>query len=731
MTTAKEKLQNKKDLLKQDFFSAVEIANQSGDFTEVFNIYQQLEKVDRSLDPQKRAAYNRAMAVDLAKSAGSGLALGTSYAASLPNLAFNILDYGANQVARMVGSTAYDPEQKFFQNAEQSMFPTAQEAQRFASENIPFAESALNYQPRSTAGDYVQSIGEFAAPLGLFGKSGQVASVVGGTTFEAAEQFGAGPLTATGVSLAAILTGNYAMNFNRASTIAEMALKGKTKQEIIVAAELEKKFVQAGIPVTANDLLDGDFLNAVFQETAGKAGVAGQRIETYLGKRPELLDDLVNDLMGQIIKDKNNANRLGFDNLNTMLLETQKRIKQKRSLESQQAGYNIGDKEFLKKGLINDIIAEIDNLSVSGTQNASKLALLKDFKKSLTDSKGNPITNVGELSRVYKIYRDKVNAPLGTTSDTLDDFLRSILVDTKNPGNGLVERLETALKSNKNYNAGNNAFNSLSQEVDDAFSYLEALGKKNKKVSIQKIKDVIFNTDNVNPSDIANIAKILRENVGKGQTNVAGRVLPKVDFEDPFSTFVQLYMKNIYNKTFAPGFSGKLPTNAAYNFNKKMFPNEASKANFIQIIKEIAKEKNVKYKDLLEGWKTFSAMAERTGQKITTQQGQTKFGGIDAEALKINSLMYRVRLAQGIVNYRANRAAITLSKVFTSDESVNALVALARNKKNMKAVNTIVLALTPARLQQAQNPNLRDGAVTKQDFLEYRAIQQNKQQSNN
>jgi len=93
--------------------------------------------------------------------------------------------------------------------------------------------------------------------------------------------------------------------------------------------------------------------------------------------------------------------------------------------------------------------------------------------------------------------------------------------------------------------------------------------------------------------------------------------------------------------------------------------------------------------------------------------------------------MYRVRLAQGIVNYRANRAAITLSKVFTSDESVNALVALARNKKNMKAVNTIVLALTPARLQQAQNPNLRDGAVTKQDFLEYRAIQQNKQQSNN
>ena len=87
--------------------------------------------------------------------------------------------------------------------------------------------------------------------------------------------------------------------------------------------------------------------------------------------------------------------------------------------------------------------------------------------------------------------------------------------------------------------------------------------------------------------------------------------------------------------------------------------------------------------------------------------------------------MYKVRLAQGITNYRANRAAVTLSEVFTSDNSVNALVALAKNKKDFRSVNIIALALTPARLKP-QNPNLQEGVISKEDFLEYRAIQQDK-----
>ena len=90
MATAIEKLQNRKQALKQEFITAVGTANKSNDFTEVFKIYQQLEKIDRLEDPKKRAAYNRAVAVDTAKGLGSGFARGTTYALGLPNLAENV-----------------------------------------------------------------------------------------------------------------------------------------------------------------------------------------------------------------------------------------------------------------------------------------------------------------------------------------------------------------------------------------------------------------------------------------------------------------------------------------------------------------------------------------------------------------------------------------------------------------------------------------------------------------
>ena len=60
------------------------------------------------------------------------------------------------------------------------MFPSTQEIQKTASQFIPGAEEALSFNPLSTVGDYGQSVGEFAAPLGLFGKAGRVASVTGG-----------------------------------------------------------------------------------------------------------------------------------------------------------------------------------------------------------------------------------------------------------------------------------------------------------------------------------------------------------------------------------------------------------------------------------------------------------------------------------------------------------------------------------------------------------------------
>ena len=67
MATATEKLQNRKQALKQEFINAVNITNKSNDFTEVFKIYKQLEQIERLEDQKKKAAYNREVAVDTEK----------------------------------------------------------------------------------------------------------------------------------------------------------------------------------------------------------------------------------------------------------------------------------------------------------------------------------------------------------------------------------------------------------------------------------------------------------------------------------------------------------------------------------------------------------------------------------------------------------------------------------------------------------------------------------------
>ena len=717
--------------LRQKIGPANAEARRTGDYSEVYKLYVELEKLSDVKNLQTQEAFQsyvqdeaRTTSLDVAKSAGSGIARGLTYAAALPNLAENVIGYGGNQALRALGSPAYDPEQPFFQ--ENTLAPGLDQIQQFATENIPGASSALNFAPQTTTGEYAQSIGEFASPFGLIGTAGKVASVVGGVTFETAEQLGANPLVSTGVSLAAILTGNYAMSFNKASKIAEMSLKGVSKQEIVAAAELEKKFNASGIPVTANELLDSDYLDGIFTLISKQSGKSGETIETYLKNRPNELNNLVNSLMDKILKDKGSAKKLGFEDLSTTINETMARIKKKRGLESQQAGYNIGDTEFLPKQLIDDILKEIDVASTTGTQNTSKLNLLKEFKKSLAGADGKPLTNIGELSSVFKFYRDKYNTP-STNPNALEDFLKNILKDPKNPGNGLIERLESALKTNKNYKKGNDTYEALSKQVDENFAYLDF--SKSSKVNIPKIKELIFNTDSVNVKDIQNLAKILRENVSKQKVTetVGGKSLPLVQAaEDPFAMFVNAYMKNIYNKTFAEGFKGKIPQNAAFNFNKQMFPTLASQVNFKAILKEIAKEKKVNADDLLQGWKNFSEIAERTGAKIKTQGGLPNMGAsIEGEVLKLGSLMYKIRLAQGILRYRTEKTAVTLSKVFTDDNSINALVKLANNKKDVKAINRIATALTPIRAGDEKT----DVTVSKQDMIDF--INSKKTKNNN
>lgn len=101
---------------------------------------------------------------DVGAAAGSGLVKG---AAAIPGIAGDIEGL-ARTGARALGSDT----------AEETVLPTSAETQRWVGEAVPALQGALNYRPETTAGEYAQTIGEFA-PVVLAGRPIKNAAALG------------------------------------------------------------------------------------------------------------------------------------------------------------------------------------------------------------------------------------------------------------------------------------------------------------------------------------------------------------------------------------------------------------------------------------------------------------------------------------------------------------------------------------------------------------------------
>ena len=654
---------------------------------------------------------------DTSTSAIQGYAIeGATLAASLPRLAEDVIGFGVDKMYGMLGmetpeqsvplgiknvngeivprysTTPFDPNYSE-RVAQGKLLPNYEQIQRFMSQNVPGAKEAYEFEPGSRVGEYAQTIGSFATPLGIFGLPGKTqvgAAAIGGTTYEAVSGATDNPLYATTASLAAIIGGNYAVSTQRAANIAKKSLKNISKEEILVAMEIEKMANKLNIPITAAELLDSRLLDDIYKLTARSDKKAGINLESYLKNRPQDFHRVANDLLDNILKDKNLAKKLGFLDLQNMVKETQKRIKNKRSLESQQAGYSIGDDVIINKDFIQDIVRKIDIELSAGGQNPAKVKLLKDFRKSLHSGDGSVLTKTSDLSEVYKIYRDAMNA---RGDKALDSVLRTLL-SNPNTKDGIWDGLEKALKTNKQWVAGNKRYEEMSKLVDESFAYLKFADDT---IDMDKIKKLIFDTDNVNVKDIQKLAAFFRNNVTANKNLVeqigpGNKTLPYVNYENPFSTFVDLYMRNLFNKTFTPvskGSKGKFKADAGFNFNKELFPIAAARQNFDEILRQVALEQGKNPKDLITGWNNFSKIAEKTGQNVGGPMQKTS-PTVASHLLRLGSFMYRVSLGRMLDKSVDTAALETFSKIFTSPNSVEGLVQLSKQPNNIKAVNAII-----------------------------------------
>lgn len=699
-------------------------------------------------------------AVDLIGDAATGLIQGygiegTTFGLSIPRHIEDIYGAGINKLYDVMGAdrpevnpalgiksengqivprystTPFDPNYSE-RAAEGKIFPNYEQIEQYFSQTIPGAKEAYDLDPSSMIGQYAQTIGSFITPLGIVGlpaKAQVFGGVVGGATSEFVSERTDNPLLNIGAPLAAIIAGNYAVGSQKSSILAAKTLKNISKEELLVAMEIEKMANQLNIPITTNELLDSGLLNSIFKTTAASQREAGLNIETYLKNRPQAFYDVANSLMDGILKDKNLALKLGYKDIQKMLLDTQKRIQKKRTLESQLAGYNVGDEVIINKDLIDDVIRKIDLELSAGGQNPAKVKLLKDFRISLHAGDGSVLTRTGDLSEPYRMYSELLNAK----GDKALDSVLSSLLSKPNSKDGILDALTTALKTNKQWVAGNKRFEEMSKLVDDSFAYLKFADSS---FNMDTIKRTLFDTDNVNVEDIKYFAELLRNNV-KNNKNLYEKIgsgndaLHYVNFEDPFSTFVDLYMRNLFNKTFtsvSKASKGKIKPDAGFNFNKELFPTAAARENFDEMLRQIAIEQGKNADDLIKGWNNFSSIAEKTGAAVGGPKLKTS-PTIASSLLRVGSFMYRVTLGRYLDKAVDTAALETFSKIFTNPNSIEALIELSKKPNNIAAVNAIVGVTAAATGTTATTDNFM--SQHEYNILSKKLITENNLQENN
>jgi len=424
-------------------------------------------------------------------------------------------------------------------------------------------EKYYDYDPKTIQGKFSQTIVEYLPGSGakLFNL---VTSGTAGTADEIFTQ-----LSSEGYGdIAGFLT--YLISIPKAGKgkISEMVDEAlPNEQRMKEAVELLEASKAKGMPLTTGEAIGG----LPFQQLSSDVLVSkyGADLSEFLTKRqkelPETFVKELEDILGAVDSPKQVISTVS-DAVNNAISKAKK-----TRLES--ANYKDSTKEILNKDIFTNYV------------------------KSLEDIIKNPVTDdlfKTELTSIVKKIKNKnlsvaqVDTLIRSTQDSIDSLIKKSGRQTA--GNNLAEvkkqLIEIAEAASPAYKNSRDTYRKISTEIIDPLT--DTLDEVTKKVTLQKINNLIFNPDLVRPKDITNIAKELNKVDPKAFPKMAGYLL-----ESMVDTAVY--------KSKNPG----------YSLWGKLFANPKSKNNVLTILEESAKSRGIDPKGIRKGWNNLVKVFER------------------------------------------------------------------------------------------------------------------------
>lgn len=582
-----------------------------------------------------------------------------------------------------------------------NLFPTSQQIIDYTEEKLPQIKPVTSYVPKTTEGKYAKTITEFAAP-GLAGKSKLFTTGLGaggGLLYQGIEDFTQSPIAATSIAIPTMMVGGFLGGPSKAATLAERALEGVDNVEIKKAIAREQRGKDVNVKLLPGETIDNKFVQQLTEDVV-KSEKGSPLIYEATKTRA---DDIVNlgNKQANIISKAPQSQRAVFDIITDTGTSAIKTAKNTRFSQSQKAGYGVANTERLLPEQVFDVINKIDEAIDTFPNDSPNIRKLNQIKKQLIAKevkvKGQkkkeiiPETNINKLDSTFKQFRDdyrKSKKGVANEDRFIDNQLGFQLFNETD--DAILDTLNTELRTNTSYAKANDTFAQLSDElVQVAQKNIGPLSKNN--LNLSKIENFIFNSKNANVDDI----------------NKTLRTLNKTN-PDATIQIANVYFRNALNEAFPVITKQGEDLTQGFNLIKKIAGKGKERDNFMSVLDNVAKAKNVDPKNFKVGFENMIKVLERTGRISSINKPGFDVQGIAARTLLKDAAMMKtfnpfVRLATKYGEIQAGGANKVLGRIFASDDAVQNLVDLARtNPQSKKAVLRTLYILDASQGLQSQ-----------------------------
>lgn len=553
------------------------------------------------------------------------------------------------------------------------------------------------YEPQTTLGRYAKTMTEFASPsvLAKTPAARKFATKLGagsGALFQGLEDV----TGSTGVAAGITIPTTFAMSFlggpSKAAQMAQRAMQAVSEEDIVKGLALEKQATEMGIKLLPGEVIQDKQLASLVEKV-----IASDAGSPYIYGSTKGRDKVVRELAeyrASKISSVPESQREVMDLVQTTSKQSIKDVKRQRSIQARDAGYAVANTEALQPNQVLMVIDQIDNAINSfpkGSPNTRKLNQIKRqlIAKTKTVNKQKviiPETNINKLDSTFKQFRDDYNRSkkgVATEQRFIDDLLGLQLFNGEKTG--ILDILNTNLRTNKSYANANDEFSKLSETlVNPVVRNIKALAKDD--ITLEKIKRFVFNPAQANPQDIKKTLSILNKTDPEATVQIANT-----------------YFRNAMNRAFAITKQGE-DASIGFKLAKDVMGTKGQRANFLAVLDGVAEAKGIDAKSLKIGFENFLNVLERTGNLSNinkpgfniTKEAQRTLAKDIAMAKTFNPL---VRLSTKYGEIQAGGAFSSLGKIFAKDNALEDLILMAKTDPKSKVAISRALQIINATQQ--------------------------------